>query len=84
MHLLSFKMMAVILQHILVNHAGRDLIRTAALELLERTPISVDKMHFKNHVADFCRKTMNPYENKCVYHLLVVFEVCYFAIPVCA
>ena len=48
------------------------------MEVVERTPISVDKMHFKNHVGDFCRKTMNPYENKCAYHLLVHLS---FAVP---
>ena len=65
------------------NHSGRDLVRTAAVELLERTPISVDKMHFKNHVGDFCRKTMNPYENEYESHFLVVFEFCYLNMPVC-
>lgn len=37
------------------NHIGHDLNRTVASELLASTPISVDRMHFKNHVGRFCR-----------------------------
>jgi hypothetical protein len=47
------------------NHIGHDLNRTAASELLASTPISVDRMHFKNHVGRFCRAQMNPDTNRC-------------------
>lgn len=47
------------------NHVDHDIVRTTAMDILERTPISVDKMHFKNHVGDFCRKNMDPNKNRC-------------------
>ncbi|CAF2120191.1 unnamed protein product [Rotaria magnacalcarata] len=31
--------------------------------LLNSTPISVDRSHFRNHVGTFCRQTMNPDKN---------------------
>jgi hypothetical protein len=46
------------------NHIGHDLNRTPAADLLASTPISVDRMHFKNHVGSFCRSQMNPDKNK--------------------
>jgi hypothetical protein len=49
------------------NHIGSDLIRTRALHLLAATPVSVDRMHFKNHVGRFCRLEMNPDANRCKY-----------------
>ena len=47
------------------NHIGHSLNRTDALELLASTPISVDRLHFKNHVGKFCRIHMNPNKNRC-------------------
>ena len=47
------------------NHIGRDLVQTTASKLLANTPISVDRMHFKNHVGAFCRQNMNPNDNRC-------------------
>ena len=47
------------------NHVDHDIRRTTAMDILEQTPISVDKMHFKNHVGDFCRKNMDPNKNRC-------------------
>ncbi|CAF3562642.1 unnamed protein product [Rotaria socialis] len=46
------------------NHIGRDLTRTSALELLASTPISVDRLHFKNHVGIYCRLEMDPNKNR--------------------
>ncbi|CAF5105539.1 unnamed protein product [Rotaria magnacalcarata] len=45
------------------NHIGADLSQTPAMLLLDSTPISVDRSHFRNHVGTFCRKTMNPDKN---------------------
>jgi hypothetical protein len=45
------------------NHIGKDLVRTSAMELINATPISVDRCHFRNHVGAFCRETMNPDKN---------------------
>lgn len=54
------------------NHIGIDLIRTNALELLANTPISVDRLHFKNHVGSYCRREMNPNNNRCNFNRLVL------------
>ncbi len=55
------------------NHIGHDLIRTNALELLASTPVSVDRMHFKNHVGSFCRSEMNPDRNKCMFTFSILY-----------
>ncbi len=49
------------------NHIGQELVKTPAMELLDSTPISVDRSHFRNHVGTFCRRTMNPDKNPCSY-----------------
>ena len=51
------------------NHIGRELMRTEALNLLATTPVSVDRLHFKNHVGRFCRKEMDPNKNRCMRHV---------------
>jgi hypothetical protein len=48
-----------------INHIGKDLSKTSAMEILASTPISVDRSHFRNHVGIFCRKTTNPDKNPC-------------------
>ncbi|CAM4831875.1 unnamed protein product [Rotaria magnacalcarata] len=45
------------------NHIGNELAQTPAMLLLNSTPISVDRSHFRNHVGTFCRQTMNPDKN---------------------
>ncbi|CAF3601140.1 unnamed protein product [Rotaria socialis] len=45
------------------NHIGKELAQTPAMLLLNSTPISVDRSHFRNHVGTFCRQTMNPDKN---------------------
>ena len=50
------------------NHIGKDLTETGELRTLANTPVSVDRMHFKNHVGRFCRKEMNPENNRCMWY----------------
>lgn len=57
------------------NHIGQELNRTPALELLASTPISVDRLHFKNHVGSFCRLEMNPDTNRCKSLVCVTFLI---------
>ncbi|CAF1016734.1 unnamed protein product [Adineta ricciae] len=45
------------------NHIGREINKTPAMILLDSTPISIDRSHFRNHVGTFCRTTMNPDKN---------------------
>ena len=49
------------------NHIGREINKTSAMVLLDATPISIDRSHFRNHVGTFCRTTMNPDKNPCLY-----------------
>ena len=49
------------------RNKGKSLAATPAIELLDSTPISVDRSHFRNHIGSFCRRTMNPDENPCQY-----------------
>ena len=37
------------------------------MALLDSIPISVDTCHFRNHVGNLCRKTMNSDKNPCSY-----------------
>lgn len=48
------------------KRTGKDLTETDALKTLAVTPISVDRMHFRNHVGRFCRLEMNPNKNPCM------------------
>lgn len=47
------------------NHLGHDLRRTSASEFLANIKFSVDRVHFKNHVGKWCRRHMNPDDNRC-------------------
>ncbi|CAF1429914.1 unnamed protein product [Adineta ricciae] len=48
----------------LQNHFDVDLAVTPASMVLKRTPFSIDRVHFKNHVGRWCRKNMNPDNNR--------------------
>jgi hypothetical protein len=62
------------------NHIGRDLVRTSALDLLASTPVSVDRMHFKNHVGTFCRLEMNPNNNRCEFIFWILYSCLYIIV----
>ncbi|CAF1498645.1 unnamed protein product [Adineta steineri] len=44
--------------------AGKDLKSTDAAVLLSKVKFSVDRTHFKNHIGHWCRRNMNPDDNK--------------------
>ena len=48
----------------LKNHLGRDLHTSTASQFLYNTKFSVDRVHFKNHVGKWCRRHMNPDDNR--------------------
>ena len=48
------------------NHIGQDITKTPAMALLDATPISVDRSHFRNHVSAFCRRATNPDKTPCL------------------
>jgi hypothetical protein len=52
------------------NHIGKELVKTPAMTILDSTPISVDRSHFRNHVGKFCRNTMNPDKNPRSYFII--------------
>ncbi|CAF1543645.1 unnamed protein product [Adineta ricciae] len=46
------------------NHIGNDLKATDAAMSLSTIKFSVDRTHFKNHIGHWCRRNMNPNNNK--------------------
>lgn len=60
------------------RHIGNKLTRTPAMVLLDSTPISIGRSHFRNHIEAFCQKTMNPDKNprlNLMFHFLLTYLI---------